>query len=420
MIQVVQSTIANPAMSIPTKCPALMLQDKEVDEEPKFQLVKPSLAEAAVLTPQAKKPINEPVFIPLNISSAKLSTPRHQAKKPVDEPQLTPVSSPFAESSVSTRQARKSTEFPQFAAVQPSGETELKRSTTEDVRSQGGKAEADKKAQAMRELLAEKRELRSQRDALAREKASLETKPQGQTDAIKNVEGREEAKKEVWAKNKEVTGLKTENDRLKKALEAVSLPAPKLEQEKGFLPARTEASEKSTNNRDLQAERAKKIDDLKDEIKKWKEKEAQSLNAKLRKAEEDIRQKKKDDDYYRKQADKDTKKIENLSGELTKLQIAKAKVDKELKALIVKSNKPKISEEETKSQEVSLDEVEKLRQSLKESEAETKAAKEQVEKFKKDLEAREGDIRRKLISWPKTLRRAMGEPSQQRPWHRRG
>lgn len=117
------------------------------------------------------------------------------------------------------------------------------------------------------------------------------------------------------------------------------------------------------------------------------------MKAKLRKAEEDIRQKKKDDDYYRKQADKDTKKIENLSGELTKLQIAKAKVDKELKVLIVKSNKAKISEGETKSQEVSLDEVEKLRQSLKESGAEAKSAKEQTEKFKKELEAREGDIR---------------------------
>lgn len=117
------------------------------------------------------------------------------------------------------------------------------------------------------------------------------------------------------------------------------------------------------------------------------------MKAKLRKAEEDIRQKKKDDDYYRKQADKDTKKIKNLSGELTKLQIAKAKVDKELKVLIVKSNKAKISEGETKSQEVSLDEVEKLRQSLKESGAEAKSAKEQTEKFKKELEAREGDIR---------------------------
>lgn len=116
------------------------------------------------------------------------------------------------------------------------------------------------------------------------------------------------------------------------------------------------------------------------------------MKAKLRKAEEDIRQK-KDDDYYRKQADKDTKKIENLSGELTKLQIAKAKVDKELKVRIVKSNKAKISEGETKSQEVSLDEVEKLRQSLKESGAEAKSAKEQTEKFKKELEAREGDIR---------------------------
>lgn len=87
--------------------------------------------------------------------------------------------------------------------VQPSGETELKRSTTKDVRSQEGKTEADKKAQAMRELLVEKRELRSQRDTLAREKASLETKLQGQTDAIKKVEGREEeAKKEVSAKNR--------------------------------------------------------------------------------------------------------------------------------------------------------------------------------------------------------------------------
>lgn len=59
----------------------------------------------------------------------------------------------------------------------------------------------------------------------------------------------------------------------------------------------------------------------------------------------------------------------------------------------MKSNKAKISEGETKSQEVSLDEVEKLRQSLKERGAEAKSAKEQTEKFKKELEAREGDIR---------------------------
>lgn len=152
------------------------------------------------------------MFVPLNVSSAKPSTPRYQAKKPIDEPQLTPVRSTFAGSSVSTQKARKSTEFPQSPAVQPSGETELKRPTTKDVRSQEGKAEADKKAQAMRELLVEKRELRSQRDTLAREKASLETKLQGS--ALR--EELEEAKRLASTTSAEIDGLKAarENSRV--------------------------------------------------------------------------------------------------------------------------------------------------------------------------------------------------------------
>lgn len=226
VVQVVRSANANPAMVIPTKSPALILQDKEASGELKFLPAKPSLTEATILTPQAKKPIEEPImFVPLKTSSAEPPTPTYRSKKPVNEPQLIPIRSLLAKSSVSTRKARQSTEFPQFPAVQPSGKTELERSTTKDVRRQEGKADADKKAQAIGELLAEKREIRSQRDALPREKASLETKLQGQTIAMKVVEGREEekAKKEVLAKNGEVNDLSPENDRPKKALVAISL-----------------------------------------------------------------------------------------------------------------------------------------------------------------------------------------------------
>lgn len=51
----------------------------------------------------------------------------------------------------------------------------------------------------------------------------------------------------------------------------------------------------------------------------------------------------------------------------------------------MKSNKAKASEGERKSQ-ASLDEIEKLRQGLKERGAEAKSAKEQAEKLRKELE----------------------------------
>lgn len=404
MVPIVQTNVASPTMIIPTKIPSPTSKDKEADEEPKFLPVKSSLAESFAFTPQARKPVEEPIFDPYKTNLAETSTVTHQAQKLVEEPRLIPVKSASAISSFPTRQARQSIESLPSPAAEPLGETKLKRSTTKDKGRQEEKPDAEKKAQAMRELLAEKREIRSQRDALAREKAALETKLQGQTNDMEKIRCREEeSQRELLAKTKELTDLQTENGHLKKAMEAVILnPAPKLERGKESRPARTEISDKSTDNEDLLAERAKEIENLKDEIKKWTEKErnlkastgkeAQGLKANLRKAEDDIRQKKKDEEYYRKQADKDSKKIENLSEELTKLQIAKAKVDKELKVLTVRSNKANTSEGETKS-EASLDEVEKLRQSLEEREAEAKSAKEQAERLERDLEASEGEIK---------------------------
>lgn len=404
MVQIVQANVASPTMIIPTEIPSLTSKDKEADKEPKFLPVKTSLAEAFAVTPQARKPAEEPISDPYKTCLAETSTPTHQAQKPVEEPRLIPVKSASAISSFSTRQARQSIESPLFPAIEPLGETKLRQSTTKEKGRQEEKPDAERKAQAMRELLAEKREIRSQKDALAREKAALEIKLQGQTHDMEKIRCREEeSQRELSAKDKEVADLQTENGRLKKAMEAVILnPAPELEQGKESRPARTEISDKSTDNEDLLAERAKEIENLRGEVKKWTEKErnlktstgkeAQGLKANLRKAEDGIRQKKKDEEYYRKQTDKDGKKIENLSEELIKIQIAKAKVDKELKVLKVKSNKDKTSEGETKS-ETSLDEVEKLRQSLKERGAEAKSAKEQAEKLERDLEASEGEIK---------------------------
>lgn len=404
MVQVVQTKVASPTKIIPTRIPSLTSKDKEAENEPKFLSVKSSLTEAFAFIPQARKPVEEPVLDPHKTYLVEASTPTHQAQKPVEEPRLIPVKSASAISFFPTRQASQSIDSPLSPAVEPLEETKLKRSTTKDKGRQEEKPDAEKKAQAMRELLAEKREIRSQRDALAREKAALESKLQGQTNDMKKMSCREEESQiKLSAKTQEVDDLQIENGRLKNAMETVILnSAPKLEQGKEAHPVQTEISDKSNGNEDLLAERAKEIENLKDEIKKWTEKErnlktltgkeAQGLKANLRKAEDEIRQKKKDEEYYRKQADKDVKKIENLSEELTKLQIAKAKVDKELKILTVKSNKVETSEGELKS-EASLDEVEKLRQSLEERGAEAKSAKKQAEKLERDLEASEGGIK---------------------------
>lgn len=362
---------------------------------------KPSVAEASTLVPQAKKPDEVPVFVPIKTSLPEPSNPANQAKKPIEEPKLIPIKPPLAKPPAPTRQASQPTESPQFPEVKPPVKPGYKRSTTKDVERQEGKADADKKVDpaAMRELLAEKRELRSQRDALAREKSSLETRLNRLTDEVKNVEGREEeTRKAMSAKSKEYADLKTENERLKNEMEVLSLlPAPKPEQEKASLPAQTEISENSTVDGDLLAEKAAEIDALKDENKQLTKRERDlkasttaevlELKAKLTKAEDGLNQKKKDDENTSKRMDRDVKKIKDLSDELTKFQISKSRIEAEFKAQTVTLNKVKTREAVASSKE------NELRQSVKESKAEAKLAEEQAEKLNKELEASKVEIK---------------------------
>lgn len=361
---------------------------------------KPSVAEASNLVPQAKKPDEVPVFVPIKTSLPEPSNPANQAKKPIEEPKLIPIKPPLTKPPAPTRQASQPTESPNLPEVKPPVKTGYKRSTTKDVERQEGKADADKKVDpaALRELLAEKRELRSQRDALAREKSSLETKLHRLTDEVKNVEGREEAtKKAMSAKSKELADLKTENERLKKEMEVLSLPpAPKPEQEKVSPPARTEVSGNFTVDADLLAEKAAEIDALKDENKQLMKRERDlkasttaevlELKAKLRKAEDGLNQKKKDDENTSKRMDRDGKRIRGLGDDLTKVQISQNRIEAEYRAQTVTLNKVKTREAEASSKE------NELRQSVEESKAEAKLAKEQAEKLKKELEASKVEI----------------------------
>lgn len=199
--------------------------------------VEASVAEASTLAPQVKKPDEVPLFIPIKTSLPEPSIPTNQVMKPIEEPNLIPIQTPLAKPPVPTRQASQSTEFPQIPVLKPPVDTGYKRPSTKDVRQEGpsvqtrqastfaeiphvplgkppmekqyerpttkdverqeGRADADKKVDpvAMRELLAEKRKPRSQRDALAREKASLEIKLYSLTDEVRKVGGREEETK---------------------------------------------------------------------------------------------------------------------------------------------------------------------------------------------------------------------------------
>lgn len=421
--------------------PTIARQDEGPVLKRRILPVKPSLADAFTPSSQAKKVDEEPMFAPVKTSLVEPSTPIHQTKKLAEGPQFIPIKPLLAEPSVSTRQASQSTEFPQSPAVKspvatrqkqpatedlgrqegssvvqtpqasqytesrqspavkPPVEKEYKRPNTKDVgRQDEEKADAEKKIQAqaaaLRQLVVEKRELRSERDAISREKAGLQTKLRSLNDVLEKFEGREgERKKAVLAKSKEVADLMTENDRLKKEMEALSLlAASEPGREKVSLPARAEIYEKSPFTEDLLAEKAKEIENLKETIKLLtKERDPKAptrmevleWKAKLRKAEDDLIQKKKDEEYVSKRTESDAKKIKDLSDELTKAQLSRSRMETEFKAQTVKLNKAKIREAEAKSKE---DEVEKLRQNLKKREAEAKSAKEQAEKLK-DLEA---------------------------------
>lgn len=120
------------------------------------------------------------------------------------------------------------------------------------------------------------------------------------------------------------------------------------------------------------------------------EAEVLELIAKLKKAEDNLNQKKKDDKYTSKRMDRDVKKIKDLSEELAKLQISKNRMETEFRAQAVNLNKAKTRETEANRKE---DEIKKLRQTMKESEAQANLAKEQAEKLKKDLEASKDEIK---------------------------
>ena len=446
---------------IPVKVSALTPQDNASEPEafttarqdegpvlkPRIFPVKPSLADAFTPAPQAKKVDEEPMFAPVMTSLVEPSTPIHKTKKLVEEPQFIPIKPLLAESSVSTRQASQFTEFPQSPAVKPPVATRHKQPASNDLGRQGGPsvqtpqasqsaesrqspavrppvekqykrpnskdvgrqdeetADAEKKIQAqaavVRQLVAEKRELRSERDAISREKAGLQTKLRSLNDVLEKVEGREgERKKTVLAKSKEVADLMTENDRLKKEMEALSLlAASEPGREKISLPARTEIPEKSPSNESLLAEKAKEIDNLNETIKLLtKERDPKAptrmevleWKAKLRKAEDDLIQKKKDEEYVSKRTESDAKKIKDLSDELTKAQLSRSRMETEFKAQTVQLNKAKTREAEAKSKE---DEVQKLGQNLKKREAEVKSTKEQAEKLKKGLEVSKDEVK---------------------------
>ena len=362
---------------------------------------KASVAEPSTPAPQAEKSDEVPVFFPIKTSLPEPSDPANQAKKSIEEPQLNPTKPPLANTPALTRQASQPTESTQLPEVKPPVETGYKRSTTKDVESKGEKANAVKKVDpaVMREMIAQKVELRSQRDAVAREKASLETRVYRLTNEVKNIEGREkETKKAMSAQSKEFADLKTENDRLKKEMEVLSLlPAPKPEQETVSTPAPTEISGKSNLDGDLLAKNAAEIDALKDETKQLKKKERDlkastaaevlELKAKLRKAEDGLIQKNKDDENTSKRMDRHDKKIKDLSDELTKIQISKNKIEVEFRAQTVMLRKAQTREAELSSKENGL------RQRVEESEAEAKLARDQAEKLKKDLEASKDEIK---------------------------
>ena len=80
--------------------------------------------------------------------------------RPVEEPRLIPFQSHMTKLSLTTLQARQSTELPQSLEVEHLTETEVERPSGTFLGHQEEKADDEKKSQAIRELLAEKRQLR--------------------------------------------------------------------------------------------------------------------------------------------------------------------------------------------------------------------------------------------------------------------
>ena len=344
-------------------------QNEKPVEESKFLPVKSSLAEAFASAPQAKKPAKEPIFVPVKASllgpsastssskkpveepkfypvksslaeafkkpaaeemllpvKAKPPAPTFRSMRPVEEPQLIPFQSPLTKSPLTTRQARQSIGLPQSPAVKHSTETEFERSTGRIVEHQERKGRE------------------------------------------------EEARKAMSANDKEIADLKAANNRLKKTMETVILPAPKPEQGKGS----------PVEKENLLARKQKEIDDLKDEIKKWEEKEAelkgstgkeiQELKLKLQLSGEvearALRSYEKTKDIYKDlfslqaRNDQQAKKLEDLAAKLAKEAEAKQKATSRANHL-----QTKIYEQADTIRDVGLEKVE-LRNMVHKQEAE--------------------------------------------------
>lgn len=128
--------------------------------------------------------------------------------------------------------------LPEFPATKLPVETEPMQPTAQNVGRPEGKVEDDKNAQVIRELLAEKIELRSQRNALAMEKAALEAKLRGQAEE-------EEGRKALSARNDQ--------------------QARELENLRAKLVKETEAKEKATSRANrLQKESNEQVDALRE------------------------------------------------------------------------------------------------------------------------------------------------------------
>lgn len=108
--------------------------------------------------------------------------------------------------------------------------------------------------------------------------------------------------------------------------------------------------------------------------------------AKLRKVEDGLIQKNKDDENTSKRMDRDDKKILGISDELTKIQIFKNKIEAELRAQTGRWDKANTREAEASSKE------NEPRQSVEKSEAEAKLARAQAEMLTKAFEASKDEI----------------------------
>lgn len=134
------------------------MEDEDDDETPKFPSIIFNLPEFFTSTTKDKKPVEDSKSLPIMFSLAEALVIAPQAsKKSAEKRRVIPVNSTLARHPIPTTAAK---------TIKPKG-----------------KLEDDKRIQLiLRDLLAEKMELRSQRNALAMEKVALEAKLQGQAE----------------------------------------------------------------------------------------------------------------------------------------------------------------------------------------------------------------------------------------------